>query len=82
MLKMTKHELCMVRTIPVGREIAEIRKRLEMTQKDFAILMGVSIHAVQAWEQEKTEPTGSAGVLLKKFSQAPEKTKRFLLAAA
>ena len=42
------------------------------TQKEFAALLGVSLQAVQAWEQGRKKPNGAALTLLKLLSRSPE----------
>ena len=45
------------------------------TQKEFAALLGVSLQAVQAWEQGRRKPNGAALTLLKLLSRSPELVK-------
>ncbi len=47
-----------------GKEIRNIRKNAGMTQSVFASYMGVSIKTVEAWEGERTHPTGPVFRLL------------------
>ena len=42
------------------------------TQKELAALLGVSIQAVQAWEQGRRKPNGAALTLLKLLRHSPE----------
>jgi putative transcriptional regulator len=51
---------------------AEIRKRLNQTQRGFAALLGVSVRTVQEWEQGRCQPTGPAKALLRIADQHPE----------
>ena len=44
---------------------AEARKRMGLSQQDFAELLGVSPRTLQDWEQGRREPTGAARMLLK-----------------
>lgn len=44
--------------------VVEIRTSLEMTQKSFAELLGVSCRTVEAWESGKSTPTPTAKKLL------------------
>ena len=41
-----------------------IRERTSLSQSAFAQLIGVSVKALQNWEQERRRPTGPAAVLL------------------
>ena len=47
-----------------GKEIRDIRMKAGMTQSVFASYMGVSIKTVEAWEGERTHPTGPVFRLL------------------
>ncbi len=53
-------------------DIKAIRKRLHVSQSQFAHLIGVSVDTLQNWEQGRREPEGPAKVLLKIASQKPE----------
>ncbi len=44
--------------------VAEIRAELEMTQKAFAEVLGVSRRTVEAWENGKSTPTPTAKKLM------------------
>jgi DNA-binding transcriptional regulator YiaG len=46
----------------MGRDIARIRKALEMTQTDFADALGVSEIAIRKWEQRGDEPLAASTV--------------------
>ena len=59
-----------------NREIKRIRESLKLTQRSFALLMGVSIKTVEAWENGRNEPNGTAQrmlYLLKTDVKLPEK---------
>lgn len=59
-----------------NREIKRIRESLKLTQRSFALLMGVSIKTVEAWENGRNEPNGTAQrmlYLLKTDAKLPEK---------
>jgi putative transcriptional regulator len=42
------------------KEIKQIREDLNLTQKNFAFVLGVSPKTVEAWERGRTHPTGPA----------------------
>ncbi len=44
--------------------VAELRQSLEMTQKSFASVLGVSTRTVEAWEIGKSTPTPTAKKLM------------------
>jgi len=49
----------------------EVRKRLNMTQKEFARVLGVSSRTVEAWEIGRSTPTPTARNLLYLISKNP-----------
>ena len=49
-----------------------IRTHLNMSQSEFASLMGVSVRTIQEWEQGRRKPSGSAVALLRIVEQKPE----------
>jgi putative transcriptional regulator len=59
------------RTIPIAPP-AEIRARMELSQQEFATILGVSVRTLQEWEQGRRQPTGPARALLRIADQQPE----------
>jgi putative transcriptional regulator len=59
-------------TQEAARYTRRIRKRLGLTQVEFARRIDVSLITVQQWEQGKQRPTGAAKTLLKVLDKAPE----------
>ena len=49
-----------------------IRKTMNMTQKDFAGVLGVSTRTVEAWESGRSSPTPTAKNLMFLIQQNPE----------
>lgn len=49
-----------------------IRSKLNLSQSDFAGLMGVSLRTLQDWEQGRRNPQGPAIALLRIAEQHPE----------
>ncbi len=47
------------------------RYSLEMTQKEFASLLNVSVDAIQDWEQGRRKPRGPARTLLRVAQKHP-----------
>jgi DNA-binding transcriptional regulator YiaG len=60
-----------------GRLVA-MRERLGLSQKEFAVLVGVSVKTLQNWEQRRRQPTGPAEVLLRVVEAAPDSVMRAL----
>jgi transcriptional regulator with XRE-family HTH domain len=52
--------------------VAAIRKRLKLSQARFAGILGVTVRAVQDWEQGRRTPSGAASTLLRIADQQPE----------
>ena len=53
-------------------EVKSIRKRLHVSQVEFAHLIGVSAATLRNWEQGRTYPEGAARVLLKIAAHRPD----------
>src|SRR6266545_2373882 len=52
--------------------VRAIRQRTNLSQADFAGLIGVSVKTLQNWEQNRRRPTGPAATLLKIISHEPQ----------
>jgi len=52
-------------------EVKSIRKKLHVSQTQFAFLIGVSPATLRNWEQGRTYPEGAARVLLKVAAKRP-----------
>jgi len=50
----------------------DARIRLEMSQQQFAAMLGISVRTLHDWEQGRREPSGAARTLLKIASRHPE----------
>ncbi len=57
---------------PKGSDIVDTRNHLNLTQEQFAALMGVSVATLRNWEQDRRSPHGSARSLLLIAEKAPE----------
>lgn len=53
-------------------EIIMVREKLQVTQKEFAMMIGVSIRTLQNWEQGRRKPEGPANALLKVATKNPK----------
>jgi putative transcriptional regulator len=62
----------------VSVDVKEIRKKLKMTQKNFAMEFGFSLDTVRHWEQKRRTPEGPAKAYLLVISQKPEAVKEAL----
>lgn len=52
-------------------DIKSIRKKLGMSQSEFAMMIGVRLSTLQNWEQGRRKPEGPARALLKVVSKDP-----------
>ena len=55
----------------IAPDIKAIRRDLEVSQGQFARMIGVSITTLQNWEQGRRQPRGPARALLKVASRNP-----------
>jgi len=66
--------------IPNEIDVKRIRKKVAMTQKEFAMHFGVSIRTVQDWEQGRRVPSGASRAFLIVIDKEPEAVSRALCA--
>lgn len=64
-----------------GKEVKEIRNKLNLTQNMFAGLMGVSIKTIEAWEAGKNIPNGTAQRMLELLNENPSLIERVIITA-
>jgi putative transcriptional regulator len=53
-------------------DIKAIRKKLEKSQSEFALMIGVSVSTLRNWEQGRRRPEGPARALLKIATENPQ----------
>ena len=53
-------------------EIKSVREKLNVSQSEFALMIGVSKSTLQNWEQGRRHPEGPAQALLKIASKKPK----------
>ena len=53
-------------------DIKRIRRRLDISQSQFALMIGVSKSTLQNWEQGRREPEGPAKALLRVVDRKPK----------
>lgn len=53
-------------------DVKEIRERFELSQTEFAALLGISVKTLQNWEQGRRTPRGAARVLLQVAAKHPD----------
>jgi putative transcriptional regulator len=68
--------------VPAEVDVRRIRRRLGLSQDEFAARFGLSVATVREWEQDRRKPEGAARVLLTVIEKEPEAVTRALIAAA
>ena len=56
----------------MARFVRRVRRRLGLTQREFARRIDVPQETIRNWEQGKRSPTGAARALLRILDKAPE----------
>jgi DNA-binding transcriptional regulator YiaG len=54
-----------------GKDIAALRGFIRLTQAQFARAMGISVHTLRNWEQDRRKPEGPAIALLRIAARHP-----------
>ena len=65
--------------IPHAIDVARIRKKVNMSQRQFAAYFAVSVRTVQEWEQGRSVPSGPSRALLIVIDCEPQAVRRALL---
>ena len=71
----------MIEYRPYAVDVAALRRRLALTQQQFAARFGFSVATLRHWERGDCNPHGSARVLLNLIDRAPETVMQTLHAA-
>jgi putative transcriptional regulator len=66
--------------VPDEVDVRTIRRKLGMSQRQFAASFGFALDAVQNWEQGRRRPEGAARVFLKVIEREPDAVRRALAA--
>jgi putative transcriptional regulator len=66
--------------VPAQVDVRAIRKKLGMSQAQFAAAFGFGLDAVQNWEQGRRRPEGAARAFLKVIAHEPDAVRRALAA--
>ena len=61
-------------------DVAEVRRRLKLSQAEFAAAFGLSLDSVKNWEQGHRSPEGPARVLLAVIAKDPHAVQNALAA--
>ena len=65
-----------------GKDIVALRRFTGMTQIEFAVALGISVHTLRNWEQGRRSPEGPALALLRIAARHPRVLRENLLASA
>jgi putative transcriptional regulator len=65
-----------------GNDIAALRRFVGLTQARFARAMGISVHTLRNWEQDRRSPEGPALALLRIAARHPRILRENLKSAA
>ena len=65
-----------------GADIAALRKFVRLSQTQFATAMGISVHTLRNWEQDRRKPEGPALALLRIAARHPRILRENLKTAA
>lgn len=66
--------------VPAEVDVKAIRRKLGMSQAQFARSFGFALDAVQNWEQGRRRPEGAARAFLKVIEREPDAVRRALAA--
>ncbi len=59
-------------------DVKTVREKMNKSQSEFALMIGVSLATLQNWETGRAKPEGPAQVLLKVIEQSPRSVIRAL----
>ncbi len=65
-----------------GADIAALRQFVRLSQTQFAKAMGISVHTLRNWEQDRRKPEGPALALLRIAARHPRILRENLKTAA
>jgi len=66
------------RTVITETDVALARRKAQLTQEQFAKLLGVSRRSLESWEQGARSPSGAATSLIRLFIVDPQFVKESL----
>ena len=62
-----------------GEEVKAIRYKLGQSQPEFALMIGVSLATLRAWEEDRHHPDGPALALLRVTAKNPKIVAKALM---
>jgi len=75
-------ERLMAGEIEGGKDIVALRRFAGLTQTAFADALGISVHTLRNWEQDRRSPEGPALALIRVAARHPRVLKENLAATA
>jgi putative transcriptional regulator len=67
--------------VPAEIDVAAMRRKLGLTQAEFAIRFGLTLARVRDWEQNRSSPDGAVRAYLKVIEREPKAVERALARA-
>lgn len=67
-----KKLVCSLKLVPMVDEIIALRSTLNLSQAEFAELLGVSRHTVQSWELKRNPPSLASTKTLNMLKSHPD----------
>jgi putative transcriptional regulator len=65
-----------------GADVSALRAFVGLSQVDFAKALGISVHTLRGWEQDRRRPEGPAVALLRIAARHPKLIRENLASAA
>jgi len=65
-----------------GEDVVALRRFVGLTQEQFAASLGISVHTLRNWEQDRRSPEGPALALLRIAARHPGVLRENLAASA
>lgn len=81
-LERAQRQRLMAGEIRSGRDIADLRAFVGLTQVEFAAALGISVRTLQGWEQGRRQPDGPGLALLRIAARHPRIIRENLASAA
>lgn len=64
--------------VPAKIDVGAMRRKLGMTQEEFALRYGLTLARVRDWERNRSAPDGAVRAYLKVIDKEPEAVERAL----
>ncbi|MCG8555814.1 MAG: helix-turn-helix domain-containing protein [Proteobacteria bacterium] len=65
-----------------GEDVVALRRFVGLSQTQFAVALGISVHTLRNWEQDRRKPEGPALALLRIAARHPRVVRENLESAA